>query len=89
MIGLARAMVVDPGLPNVWLKNERGDIDFPRFESPSPGSITAWYTMRLHAISEDREKETKLDLHTAQREYEKRDRDGCTRWQTKFVSEFQ
>ena len=84
MVGLARAMVLDPRLANAWLTKEGGDPDFPRFESNPPGGITAWYTMLLTALGEDRETEFDLGLPSAIREYEKRDAQRCIKWQKKF-----
>jgi 2,4-dienoyl-CoA reductase-like NADH-dependent reductase (Old Yellow Enzyme family) len=84
MVGLARAMVLNPRLAEVWLTEEGGDPDFPRFESVIPGGITAWYTMRLTALSEDRENAFKLDLPSAIRIYEERDAQRCIKWQEKF-----
>lgn len=84
MIGLARSMVLDPGLPQTWLKDRGGDVVFPRFESPPPGGVTAWYTMRLTALGEDREKESELELSAANRLYEQRDEERCLQWQAKY-----
>jgi 2,4-dienoyl-CoA reductase-like NADH-dependent reductase (Old Yellow Enzyme family) len=84
MVGLGRAMVLDPCLADVWLSEEGGDPDFPRFESAPPGGITAWYTMRLTAVAEDREKTFQLDLPSAIRLYEERDAQRCHTWQEKF-----
>jgi 2,4-dienoyl-CoA reductase-like NADH-dependent reductase (Old Yellow Enzyme family) len=81
MVGVARAMVLDPRLAEVWLTEEGGDPDFPRFESAPPGGITAWYTMRLTALGEDRENTFTLDLQSALRIYEERDAQRCIRWQ--------
>lgn len=47
LVGLARALVLDPDLPNSWLADQPGYLAFPTFSSPSEGGITAWYTMRL------------------------------------------
>ena len=85
MVGIARAMVLDPRLAEVWLTEEGGDPDFPRFEPPPPGGITAWYTMRLTALGEDREDAFTLDLPSAIRIYEDRDNLRCTAWQKKFT----
>ena len=41
MVGLARAMVLDPQLAHTWLSEEGGDPAFPSFVSPPPGGITA------------------------------------------------
>ena len=84
MVGLARAMVLDPRLAKAWLTEEGGDPDFPRFESNPPGGITAWYTMRLTALGEDRENVFELGLPSAIREYEERDAQRCIKWQKKF-----
>lgn len=84
MVGLGRAMILDPRLSNRWLNEEACDPEFPRFESTPPGGITAWYTMRLTALGENRENEFDLDLPTAVQVYEERDAQRCNRWQMKF-----
>ena len=85
MVGLARAMVLDPRLAEVWLTEEGGEPNFPRFEPPPPGGITAWYTMRLTALGEDREDAFTLDLRSAIRIYEERDALRCITWRKKFT----
>lgn len=66
MVGLARALVLDPTLPNAWLWGEaRADPEFPHFDNPPPGGITAWYTQRIAALAEDREGEPALALGPA------------------------
>ncbi|MEQ8482070.1 MAG: oxidoreductase [Hoeflea sp.] len=50
MVGLARALVLDPDLPGVWTTDAGIDPEFPRFESPREGAVTAWYTLRLAAL---------------------------------------
>ncbi len=84
MVGIARAMVLNPRLPEVWLKGDGENSDFPKFKSAPPGGITAWYTMLLTALGEDRENEFALDLPSALRIYEKRDRERCIKWQKNF-----
>jgi hypothetical protein len=84
MVGLARAMVLNPRLADVWLSEGECDPDFPRFESVIPGGITAWFTMRLTALGEDRENAFKLDLPSAIRMYEERDAQRCIKWREKF-----
>ena len=84
MVGLARAMALDPNLPKLWLTEDGGDPVFPRFESSPPGGITAWYTMRLTALAEDREDTFSLDLPSAIRIYEERDAQRCIQWRQKF-----
>ena len=84
MVGLARAMVLNPRLAEVWLTEEGGDPEFPKFDSSPPGGITAWYTMRLTALGEDQEDAFRLDLPTAIRIYEERDAQRCIKWREKF-----
>lgn len=84
IVGLARAMVLDPQLPNAWLGARGGDPEFPEFRSQIPGGITAWYTMRLTAVGEDRESQFDLDIPAAISQYEKRDEDRCPGWREKF-----
>jgi len=84
MVGLGRVMALNPRLADAWLSEGGGDPDFPKFESTLPGGITAWYTMRLTALGEDRENTFKLDLPSAIRMYEKRDAQRCIKWQNKF-----
>lgn len=50
LVGLARSMVLDPALPIAWTDPTGAGPEWPRFEEPGPGAITAWYTMRLTAI---------------------------------------
>ncbi|MDN2566720.1 oxidoreductase [Aquibium sp. A9E412] len=52
VVGLARALVLDPALPRRWRTAEGGDPGFPRFGESPEGGITAWYTMRLTALAE-------------------------------------
>jgi 2,4-dienoyl-CoA reductase-like NADH-dependent reductase (Old Yellow Enzyme family) len=55
LVGLARAMVLDPELASTWLGPDPADPEFPVFVSPPAGGVTAWYTMRMTALAEDRE----------------------------------
>ena len=87
MVGVARAMVLNPSLANDWLANTGGDPDFPRFEAAPPGGITAWYTMRLTALGNGDENNFALDLPSAIRLYEERDELRCTPWRKAFSHE--
>ena len=84
MVSLARAMVLDPRLTAVWLTDEGGDPEFPVFESPPPGGVTAWYTMRISALGEDSENTFTLDPRSALRAYEQRDAQRCAKWRERF-----
>ena len=85
MVGIARAMILNPRLAETWLSEEGGDPDFPKFEFTPPGGITAWYTMGLTALGEDREKSFEMDLSSAIREYEERDAQRCIKWRNRFA----
>jgi len=84
LIGLARPMVLEPALPEKWMTVSGGDPAFPRFPSPSPGAVTAWYTMRIDALAEDREAGFDMDADTALRLYDARDAARHPRWRARF-----
>ena len=84
IVSLARSMVLNPSLANTWLTEEGGDPEFPIFDSPPRGGVTAWYTMRITALGEDSEDSFNLDPHQALQIYEERDDQRCLKWQEKF-----
>ncbi|MFT6140787.1 MAG: 2,4-dienoyl-CoA reductase-like NADH-dependent reductase (Old Yellow Enzyme family) [Psychromonas sp.] len=89
MVGLGRAFVLNPELVNDWISGKPDTLDFarfdfPRFERPPQGGITAWYTMRLTALGNDSERKFDLDLLSAIGLYEERDNDRCVKWKNKF-----
>jgi 2,4-dienoyl-CoA reductase-like NADH-dependent reductase (Old Yellow Enzyme family) len=73
VIGLARALALDPALPNKWQAGSLENPAFPCFQDPQEGGITAWYTMRLTEIGEDRETAEVGDLSKAVQAYDARD----------------
>ncbi len=81
---LARAMVLEPGLANSWLTGDGGDPDFPVFDAPPRGGVTAWYSMRLTALGEDDEAQFDLTPAQAVDAYEARDAQRCITWQERF-----
>jgi len=84
MVSLARAMALDPQLANTWLSEEGGDPEFPFFDSPPRGGVTAWYSMRLTALGEDSESDFNIDPATAISLYEERDAQRSIKWLEKF-----
>lgn len=84
VVGLARALVLDPALANRWRSGETGDLTFPRFESPPEGGITAWYTMRLTELGEDRDPLGAMALEAALEAYEDRDAKRAVLWNSVF-----
>ena len=85
-IGLARAMVLNPSLANTWLSDAGGDPEFPVFDAPPRGSVTAWYSIRLTALGEDTESQFDLSPTAALETYEARDAERCERWKKRFTS---
>ena len=61
------------------------DIELPRFVDPPEGGITAWYTMRLTELGEDREG-AHGDLEEAIAAYETRDAERAARWRWRHGS---
>lgn len=84
-INLGRAMVLDPALANAWLSGAGGDPAFPVFDKPPRGGVTAWYSMRLTALGEDREDRFDLNPADALAAYEARDAERCGRWRKRFL----
>lgn len=89
MVGIARALVINPTLANDWLteRNLEPDLlktEFPRFTAPPAGGITAWYTMRINAIAQDNDQNFELDLANAIDLYEQRDQLRSIKWKRKF-----
>lgn len=84
MVGLARAMVLNPQLANTWLSDEGGDPEFPIFNAPPRGGITAWYSMRLTAIGNGTENQFDDTPQAALQDYEDRDDKRCQVWLKKF-----
>lgn len=80
VVGLARALVIDPELPSKWLESEPTDPVFPRFTTVAPGDITAWYTMRLTDLARRTESEIERSLDDAVSEYLARDDARVAPW---------
>lgn len=86
LVGLARTMVLDPDLATTWLSRCSADPEFPTFDSPPPGGVTAWYTTRLTALGQDREGTFDRTLDAAVTEYETRDAGRVAGWTTRSGS---
>jgi len=87
-VGIARALVLDPALVDRWRHAGASarDVDpvFPRFRAPPEGGITAWYTMRLTQLAEDRERDDDTDLAASIEAYDERDRQRVVSWSDRF-----
>ena len=77
-------MVLDPAVAAKWLHRDGGDPQFPRFESPPAGGITAWFTMRLTALATGNEAAFDSTLSEAIDTYESRDAERIGTWQRAF-----
>ncbi len=84
IVGLARALVLEPSLPNLWNADQKPEPVFPRFSDAPEGGITAWYTMRLTEIGADKETQDFGDLGQAIRDYETRDKTRTEIWLRHF-----
>ena len=83
MIGLARALVIDPNLPNTW-QQAGDDVTFPRFAAPPEGAITAWYTQQLTRLGQDKQIDPNADLAMALAAYNERDDARIPLWNAQF-----
>lgn len=84
VISLARALVLNASLANAWLSDAGGDPEFPSFDDPPRGGVTAWYTMRLTALGQDREEQFDLSPAEALETYSMRDATRCETWRIRF-----
>lgn len=86
IVGLARALVLEPALPNLWMKDQTPEPAFPRFSDVPEGGVTAWYTMRLTEIGADKETDEAGDLGQAIENYQTRDDIRTEIWLRHFES---
>jgi 2,4-dienoyl-CoA reductase-like NADH-dependent reductase (Old Yellow Enzyme family) len=84
IVGLARALVLEPSLPALWKAEQKPEPDFPRFSNAPEGGITAWYTMRLTEIGTANEMRDFGDLDQAIHRYETRDKTRTEIWLRHF-----
>jgi len=87
VVGLARALVLEPALANLWMAGQKPAPVFPRFSDAPEGGITAWYTMRLTEIGADRETPDISDLGQAIRDYDARDEIRTQLWLRHFAND--
>lgn len=87
IVGLARALVLEPSLSNLWKVDQKPEPFFPRFSDAPEGGITAWYTMRLAEIGADKETAVFGDLKQAIRDYEARDKLRTKIWMAHFAGD--
>jgi 2,4-dienoyl-CoA reductase-like NADH-dependent reductase (Old Yellow Enzyme family) len=86
VVGLARALVLDPELPGRWASGDRADIVFPRFADPPEGGVTAWYTMRLTRLAAGNDAPAPVDdLAGVVAAYAARDAARVQVWRDRFA----
>ncbi|MEJ8562668.1 oxidoreductase [Yoonia sp. GPGPB17] len=83
VIGLARAFILDPDLPQRWYNNGSA-VSFPRFTEPPEGGVTAWYTQQMARIGRDQPIDQCADLDTAIADYNARDAARIPLWNARF-----
>jgi len=86
VVGLARALVLEPALPHLWMKNQTADPIFPRFSNAPEGGIKAWYTTRLTEIGADKKTDDVGDLEQTISAYETRNSIRTEIWLGHFGS---
>lgn len=86
IVGLARALILEPALPILWKANKTPKPNFPRFDHTPEGGVTAWYTMRLTEIAEGKSNFEFDDLDQALAAYEERDRKRTQTWLEHFAT---
>lgn len=86
IVGLARALVLEPSLPELWKTDQMLEPDFPRFSDAPEGGITAWYTMRITDIASGAESSAFSDLENSIQEYEARDKTRTEDWLRHFAN---
>ncbi len=87
IVGLARALVLESSLPDLWSADQKIEPAFPRFSDAPTGGITAWYTMRLTKIGADKETLEFGDLGKAIEDYEARDKTRTEIWLRHFATD--
>ncbi|PEI05548.1 oxidoreductase [Pantoea agglomerans] len=86
MIGMGRAMALNPRLARDWMESRGADPKFPVFEKKLPGGVTAWYSMLLEALSVDNEHNYRPDIQDAVKIFKKRDTERYKNWLRSFHS---
>lgn len=84
LIGLARALVINPELPRKWEMGHAVDPEFPRFDSPPEGGVTAWHTMQITRIAQGESGLSPDEIHEAIEAYEDRDEQRRVIWKEHF-----
>ena len=84
LVGLARALVIDPELPSFWLAGQHSDPQFPRFRNPPEGGVTAWYTMQISRNARGNAALAPDELEAAIAEYEGRDEERRQIWNSRL-----
>ncbi|WP_420862925.1 NADH:flavin oxidoreductase/NADH oxidase family protein [Algirhabdus cladophorae] len=87
LIGLARAVIVDPDLPQKWLAGHAPTPKFPHFENPPEGGVTAWYTMQITQIADDGAMLSPAGLSDAVTAYTQRDQQRRALWTMHFAQD--
>ncbi|WP_425045119.1 NADH:flavin oxidoreductase/NADH oxidase family protein [Primorskyibacter sp. S87] len=84
VVGLARALVLEPSLPELWRADQLAKPAFPRFSETPEGGITAWYTMRIADLAEDHSTPDFRDVFAAIKAYGARDQHRTEIWLSHF-----
>ena len=84
IIGIARALVLDPYLPQSWNSEQTNDPEFPSFVTRPEGGVTAWYTMLLTDLAEGGTAGIGMYLEEILEKYNVRDEMRTRKWNEYF-----
>lgn len=85
IIGLARALVLEPDLPHQWQHGDISSPAFPRLISTEAGAVTAWYTLRIAALAENQEAEVSMEASDAFARIKMQQAAKAARWKSHFA----
>ncbi|MCV3274123.1 oxidoreductase [Roseobacter sinensis] len=84
VVGLARALVLQPDLPKLWQRDEMLCPHFPKLAPGGEGAVTAWYTMRIAAIAASTEAAYDLETADALAAVKRTEAENAIRWKDAF-----
>ncbi|MEL7280736.1 MAG: NADH:flavin oxidoreductase/NADH oxidase family protein [Pseudomonadota bacterium] len=84
VVGLGRALILDPDLPDAWTAGHAKSPQFPRFADPPEGGVTAWFTMQMSRLAQDETALRADDMDEAITAYAARDDARRGVWKAHF-----
>ncbi|TVR90902.1 MAG: NADH:flavin oxidoreductase/NADH oxidase family protein [Spirochaetaceae bacterium] len=85
IVGMARALVLNPELPQDWMEGKAVQPEFPVFSEAPEGGVTAWYTMKLAEYAGCGPRVDTILARQALELYDQRDQDRVRLWNERFL----